>query len=255
MSNAAPKGLGAKKVIHAQAQAGARVQKIQLRSGRRSTSPRGRVVVKANYIRVGKGNSAGRGSAFAAVNYMMFRPSEDGEARKAFDGERHLEPHEVHQRVGEQAQAHKYAYRMVMSPDRNFGEKTTEEWAANTLKKLGHENCVVVSHAGDKGHTAHPHAHVMVFTEARLERPDFQRLREFGEVQAKEMEMRLRYDRHMDQQQWREQKEDELGQWKISRDQKNQIKSEGVDDRSQKERRDKQHRQEKQVSRPFGLEM
>lgn len=212
-------------------------------------------MVKANYIRVGRGNSAGRGSAFAAVNYMLFRPSEDGENRKAFDGERHLEAHEVHQRVGEQAQAHKYAYRMVMSPDRNFGEKTTEEWASNTLKKLGYENHVVISHAGGAGHTAHPHAHALVFTDARLERGDFQRLREFGDVQAKECEMRLRHDRHMDQQQWREQKEDEFRQWRMGRDRGMQIKSDGVDDLSAQERRDRQARAEKQVSSQIGMEM
>lgn len=212
-------------------------------------------MIKANFIRVGKGNSAGRGSAFAAVNYMMFRPSEDGETRKAFDGERHLEPHEVHQRVGDQAGARGYAYRMVMSPDRNFGEKTTEQWASDTLKKLGYDNHVVISHAGGAGHTAHPHAHALVFTDARLERLDFQRLREFGDVQAKEFEMRLRYDRHMDQQQWREQKEDELGRWKLGRDRGLQIKSDGVDDLSQQERRDRQTKAEKQMSNQTGMEM
>ncbi|CAM3306360.1 Relaxase/mobilization nuclease domain-containing protein [Deinococcus saxicola] len=213
------------------------------------------MVVKANYIQVGKGNSAGRGSAFAAVNYMMFRPSEDGENRKAFDGERLLEPHEVHQRVGDQAQAHKYAYRMVMSPDRNFGEKTTEQWASDTLKKLGYDNHVVVSHAGGAGHTAHPHAHALVFTDARLERLDFQQLREFGDVQAKEFEMRLRHDRHMDHQQWRAQLEDELGQWRLGRDRGLQIKSDGVDDLSQQERRDRQTKADKQVSSQVGMEM
>lgn len=255
MSKSAPKGLGGKKVIYANAQATARVQKIHVKTGRRNAGPRSRVVVKANYMRVGKGNSAGRAAAFASVNYMMFRPGEDGEVRKGFDGERHLEPHEVHGRIGEQSEAHKYAYRMVMSPDRNFGQNSTEEWAANTLKKLGYENFVVVPHAGEKGHTQHPHAHALVFTDARLERADFQRLRDFGEVQAKEIEMRLRYDRHMDQQEWKAQKEDEFRQWKVGRDLKAQIKSEGVDDLSQKERRERQAKQEKQVSNQFGMEM
>lgn len=242
-------------MIQARAQASARLQKIQLKTGRRSAGPKGRVVVKANYIRVGRGNSAGRGSAFAAVNYMLFRPSEDGESRKAFDGERHLEPHEVHQRVGEQAQAHTYAYRMVMSPDRNFGETTTEQWASDTLKKLGYGHHVVVSHAGGAGHTAHPHAHALVFTDARLERLDFQRLREFGDVQAKEFEMRLRHDRHMDQQQWRAQLEDEFRQWKNNREARSQIKSDGVDDVAQNVRRDRQAQQDRQVAQHTDMEM
>ena len=247
--------MGGKKVVHANAQASARLQQIQGKTARRSGGSRGRVVVKANYIQVGKGNSGGRASAFASANYMMFRPSEDGEFRKGFDGERHLEPHEVHQRVGEHSEAHKYAYRMVMSSDRNFGEKTTEEWASNTLKKLGYDTYIVISHAGDKGHTQHPHAHVLVFTDARLGRPDFQTLRDFGDVQAKEIEMRLRFDRHMEQYQWREQKEDEFKQWKVNRELKTQIKSEGVDDLAQKEKRDRHTRQEKQISTQQGMEM
>lgn len=252
----APRGMGGKKVAQANAQAAMRVQRVQLRAGRRSGGPKVRAVVKANYIRVGKaGGSAGRGAAFAAANYMMFRPGEDGEVRRGFDGERHLEPHEVHQRVGEKSDEHKYVYRMVMSPDRNFGERSTEEWAAATLKKLGYQNFVVVSHAGEKGHTGHPHAHVLLFTDARLERSDFQRLREYGDTKAKEIGMRLNHDRHMGQQEWKEQKEDEFKQWKVARDRGTQIKSDGVEDLSAQSKKDRQPRQEKETGKSFGMEM
>lgn len=254
MSRTAPKGLGGKRVVRANAHAAARVQRIQLRSSRRTSGPRGRVVVKANYIRVGAGNTGGRASAFAAVNYMLFRPGEDGEVRKGFDGQMHLEAHEVHQRVGDQSQAHKYAYRIVMSPDRNFGEKATEEWAAKTLGKLGYTDFLIVAHAGEKGHTAHPHAHVLVFTDARLERTDFQRLRDFGDVQAKEIEMRLRFDRHMDMGLWKEMKDDEFKQWKLSRDLRAQVKSDGIDDLANKVKKE-QKKEEKESSKHVGMEM
>lgn len=252
----APRGLGRGKVARANAQTVMRVQKVQLRAGRRSAGPRARAVVKANYIRVGKsGGSPGRGAVFAAANYMMFRPGEDGEVRRGFDGERHLEPHEVHQRIGDESEKHKYAYRMVMSPDRNFGERSTEEWAATTLKKLGCENFVVVAHAGEKGHTNHPHAHVLVFTDARLERGDFQQLREYGDTQAKEIAMRLNHDRHMGQHEWKAQKEDEFAQWRAARDQAAQIKSDGVEDLSAQGKKDRQHRHDKEAGKSFGMEM
>lgn len=252
----APRGLGGGKVARANAQAAMRVQKIQLRAGRRNAGPKARAVVKANYIRVGKaGGPGGRAAVFAAANYMMFRPGEDGEVRRGFDGEKHLEPHEVQQRIGEQSQEHKYAYRMVMSPDRNFGERSTEEWAAATLKKLGYQDFVVVAHAGEKGHTNHPHAHVLVFTDARLERADFQRLREYGDTQAKEIAMRLNHDRHMGQHEWKAQKEDEFAQWKAARDLKTSIKSDGVDDLSAQAKKDRQAKQDKEAGKSFGMEM
>lgn len=243
MSEKAPRGLGRGRVVSSRAQTFMQVRTPKLGS-RRSSGPKSRVVVKANFIRMGK-SGAGRDKAFAAANYMLFRPSEDGEARKGFDGQKLLDPHEVHQRIGEQSKQHQYAYRMVMSPDRNFGEQSTREWAANTLKKAGYENFIVVSHAGEKGHTKHPHAHVMVFTDARLERTDFQRLRDYGDIQAKEIQMRLTHDKHMGGMDWKTQKEDEFKQWKAERETKQQIKSDGVEDLSAAQQRGQKDRQHK----------
>ena len=255
MSKSAPQGLGRGRVIHSSAQAGARLQRMQTKGGRRAGTSKSRVVVKANYIRTGRaGGSGGRTAAFAAANYMMFRPGEDGEVRRGFDGERHLEPHEVQQRVGEQGHDRNYTYRMVMSPDRNFGDASTEQWASDTLKRLGYDNHIVIAHAGDKGHTPHPHAHALVFVDTRLDRVDFQQLREFGDVKAREMEMRLHHDRHMGQYEWKAQKEDEFRQWREDREQKVQMKSDGVEDLSQRGR-DRQPRNEKQVHHQADFEM
>lgn len=255
MSEVAPRGLGRGRVVSARAQAVMRVQRLQVKSGR-SRGLSSRVVVKANFVRVGRrGGEAGQGRVFASGNYMMFRPGMDGEARQGFDGVRMLEPHEVHQRLGEACQEHQFAYRMVMSPDHNFGATSTQEWAANTLRKAGFESFVVFSHAGEQGHTAHPHAHALVFTDQRLERSDFQRLREFGETQAKEIEMRLTHDRHMDGAQWRSQKEAEYQEWKVQRALRTQVKSEGVEEAAAAHRKGRERQQDQQVNPQLDLEM
>lgn len=248
-------GLGRGKEVRSSPPRAAQVQRIQMRAARRGGSPKTRVVVKANYVRVGgpRGPSAaGAGKAFASANYMMFRPGQDGEHRQAFNGERVMDPHEVHQFVGESCKHFPYAYRVVMSPDRNFGHETTQEWAARTLMAAGHTQFFVVAHAGEKGHTGHPHAHAMVFTDRKLTRDDFKDLREYGDVQAKVMELKFGHDRHMKEELWKVQRQEAFTRWLEA---KREVSSQGVEDGGgpRKEDREKENTKKQQAS--FGMEM
>lgn len=187
------------------------------------------MVVKANFVRLSgpRGmNATGVAKAFASANYMMFRPGEDGGHRQAYDGQQLLNPSDVHTVLGKGCKEFSYAYRMVLSPERNFGAETTQEWAARTLAAAGYERFLVVSHAGEKGHTAHPHAHALVFTSEKMTRDDFRHLRVCGDVQAKVLEMRLGHDRHMKEALWRMQQEQSARAVEAKRE----VSSQGVED-------------------------
>ncbi|GHF60794.1 hypothetical protein HNQ07_004285 [Deinococcus metalli] len=248
-------GLGRGKEVRSSPPRAAQVQRIQMRAARRGGGPTTRVVIKANYVRVGgpRGPSAaGTGKAFASANYMMFRPGEDGAHRQAFNGKEVMDPDDVHKFVGESCKHFPYAYRVVMSPDHNFGNETTQEWAARTLTAAGYTHFFVVAHAGEKGHTEHPHAHAMVFTDGKLTRDDFKDLREFGDVQAKVMEMRFDHDRHMKEELWKAQRQEAFTKWLEA---KREVSSQGVEDGggSRKEDREKENTKKQQAS--FGMEM
>ncbi len=224
------RGLGRGREVRSSPPRAVQIQRIQMRAARRGGGPRTRVVIKANFVRTrgsGGPNAGGVARAFASANYMMFRPGEDGEHRQAFDGQQVMNPHEAHLFVGESCKHFPYAYRVVMSPDRNFGTETTQDWAARTLVTAGYTRFMVVSHAGDKGHTEHPHAHALVFTERRLTRNDFRDLRECGDVQAKVMELRLGHDRHIKEELWKAQRQEAFAQWVEAR---REVSSQGVED-------------------------
>lgn len=248
-------GLGRGKEIRSSPPRAAQVQRIQMRAARRSGGPKTRVVVKANYVQTGGArgpSSAGAGQAFASANYMMFRPGEDGEHRQAFNGQQVLNPDEVHQFVGESCKRFSYAYRVVMSPDRNFGSETTQEWAARTLKAAGHTQFFVVAHAGEKGHTEHPHAHAMVFTDRKLTRDDFKDLREYGDVQAKVMELKFGHDRHMKEELWKAQRQEAFASWLEA---KRGVSSQGVEDGGDARKEDREKETDRKQQASFGMEM
>lgn len=172
---------------------------VARRSGRQAG--RTRTVVKGNYVR-----SGGRGTpkAFASANYMMFRPGEDGAHRLGHDGTREYQPHEVHSWVGEQAREHKFIYRLVMSPGQNFGEEATLHWANRLLRESGQDNYMLFVHAGEKGHTGNPHAHVLLMVDARLDREDFASMRHLGDQLAYEVDIAYRFVPHMTWEKWQE---------------------------------------------------
>ncbi|WP_207795398.1 hypothetical protein, partial [Deinococcus koreensis] len=67
-------GLGRGKEVRSSAPRAAQVQRIQMRAARRRGGLQTRVVIKANYVRVGGArgpSAAGAGRAFASANYMM----------------------------------------------------------------------------------------------------------------------------------------------------------------------------------------
>lgn len=184
------------------------VRRIVNRSaGRRAIGGRTHSVMKANYGRL---RGSGVGKAFASANYMMFRPGEYGhEPRDGHDGVRHHRPHEVHTWLGEHAKDHKFFYRMVMSPGRNLGEEATLHWANRLLREAGHDRYMVFVHAGEKGHTSNPHAHVILLTNDKLTREDFASLRSRGDEFSKVMDAVYFHNPHMSWDKWQQQKQED----------------------------------------------
>lgn len=208
----AREGLGRGREVRAGggARRSAGVRRIAVRSaGRRVLGQRTHSVVKANYGRL-RGGGVGR--AFASANYMMFRPGEHGhDPRDGHDGLRHHSPREVHTWLGENAREHAFFYRMVLSPGRNLGEEATLHWANRLLREVGHDRYMIFVHAGEKGHTDNPHAHVLLLRNDRLTREDFASLRARGDGFAAVMEAAYAHHPHMSWDRWQQRQGDDAG--------------------------------------------
>ncbi len=148
-----------------------------------------RTVVKAKYTRMNtKGGSVSRRSVSrlrAAASYMAHRPNEHGEReyRPAFTQEANLEKAELNAWLEKPTGS--IAYRMVLSPGLDLDQASITEWTRDTLERAGITEYVGFAHAGESAHTAHPHVHVIAFTDAVLDRHGFAALREIGDDQAR----------------------------------------------------------------------
>jgi relaxase-like protein len=139
-----------------------------------------RTVVKANYVPLGGGRSAVRSSA----GYYGHRPDEDGERhwRPGFDAEKEgLNKEEVYGLIGE-AEG-EYAYRIVLSPGREMEADEVRRWTREVMESVERRGGEWVAFVHDD-HTAHPHAHVIAFTDSKLGREDFAQMREEGDRSA-----------------------------------------------------------------------
>ncbi|MBB5235974.1 hypothetical protein [Deinococcus budaensis] len=212
-----------------------------------------RTIAKANFISLrgadGKAFLSNRGRVVAAVQYQMMRPCEDGSGvRQGFDGQRLMNTTEVMRDLGPLVQEHKYAYRVVLSPDQNYGEAAARAWASAVLRECGHDCYLLFAHAGAKGHTPHPHVHAVVFTNAKLDVQDFRALRAKGDDIAWQARHELRLDHHMGPGDWamrgRATVEDRLGV-------KKGVHSGGVETPEGGDRK----RQQKETEHSRGLQM
>lgn len=80
----------------------------------------------------------------------------------------------------------KYIYHLILSSgDKTMSPRDVELWAKAVLQAQGLDKYYMVVHAGEQGHTSHPHAHVIVRTDARLGKEDFFNMRRAGDVEQR----------------------------------------------------------------------
>ncbi|PNY79207.1 hypothetical protein CVO96_20030 [Deinococcus koreensis] len=120
------------------------------------------------------------------------------------------------------------------------------------MTAAGHSHFFVVAHAGEKGHTEHPHAHAMVFTDRKLIREDLGDLREVGDIQAKVMELKFGHDRHLKEELWKAQRQEAFTTWLEAR---REVSSQGVEDGGGPRREDREQDRAKKQQASFGMEM
>lgn len=175
------------------------------KSGGQSQRRTLRTVVKARYRTLGsQGKNPGLGRASAVMrnmDYFTTRPDHQHQHRISRDlitpeGRINLQSHpEARQQlIDELAQNNsKYIYHLVLSSgDSSMNEWDTEQWARAVLNAQGIGRYYLGIHAGERGHTEHPHAHVVLMTDVRLERSDFYDLRQSGD-QEQQFHRRLQH--------------------------------------------------------------
>ncbi len=144
----------------------------------------GRAVVKANYVKAGDGTRQVKESAY----YYMTRPNDQGEAqeRSGFSNyDDRIGREEVYARLDEAGRTGGYHYRLVVSPgtDRNAENVDMKSFARDTMNRLEVRmqktlSWVAFEHSGGGAHTEHGHVHLIVTTSRRLDREDFEQLRD-----------------------------------------------------------------------------
>ncbi|PNY79349.1 hypothetical protein [Deinococcus koreensis] len=156
-----------------------------------------RTVVKGRYRTLsGKGPNPARGRASAVLrnlDYMTTRPdvSDQRISRDVILPDRvlNVQGSLADRQVIEdelRAATEKYIYHLVLSSgDRSMSPRDVELWARAVLHAQGIDRFYLVVHAGDQGHTTHPHAHVIVRTDVRFGREEFFRMRQSGDVQQR----------------------------------------------------------------------
>lgn len=134
-------------------------------------------VVKVNYVAMSAG---GRAAAGASADYYAHRPGAEGEReyRAGFDAENEeMSKNEVYSRI-EEGEG-EYAYRIVLSPGEEMDAGEIREWARDVMEPIEEEGGQWVGFVHDD-HTDHPHAHVIAFTDEKLDREDLAGMRAIG---------------------------------------------------------------------------
>lgn len=148
-----------------------------------------RVVIKANYVKQGKGSG---GRIRESARYYLNRENEYGEKeqRQAFSKEHdELDFGEVKTRLKEADQIHAYHYRLVVAPE------TDKEAEGGDLKALAREvmvtlekqqegkvSWIAVEHSGDHAHSDHAHVHVIASLEHTITKSELHELRYDAEL-------------------------------------------------------------------------
>jgi hypothetical protein len=141
-------------------------------------------VVKANFVRLGRG---GRAAARASTAYYGHRPDRDGGRgyRPAFDSDRDaLEKVEVYGKA--EAAGGGYAYRIVLSPGHEMDAEEIRGWTREVMYAAESEGAEWFGFVHDD-HTDHAHAHVVAFTDSKLRREDLAEMRQEGDRVAERM--------------------------------------------------------------------
>lgn len=127
-----------------------------------------------------KMSAGGKAAAGASADYYAHRPDQDGgrEYRPGFDAENEEMPkNEVYERI-EQGEGN-YAYRVVLSPGQQMEAEDLREWARDVMEPVEEQGGEWVGFVHDD-HTEHPHAHIIAYTDEKLDRGDLNEMREIG---------------------------------------------------------------------------
>ena len=149
---------------------------------KRSGAPR--VVIKANYVKGGKGSG---GRIRESARYYLTRENEKGEKeqRSAFSEKRgEMDFEGVKGHLKEADQNHPYHYRLVLAPetDQNAEGGDLKALTRETMQTLeqqqgGNVSWVATLHAGEYAHTEHAHAHVIASTDRTITKTELSELR------------------------------------------------------------------------------
>lgn len=78
----------------------------------------------------------------------------------------------------------KYIYHVILSSgDKSMSARSVELWAKAVLQSQGISKYYMVIHAGEKGHTSNPHAHIIIPTDSKFEREHFFNIRKSGDLE------------------------------------------------------------------------
>lgn len=152
-----------------------------------------RTVVKARYEAV-KG-TRGRSGRTAVqrlhdnAKYLAHRPDHDGERqhRAGFNGACDvLEKRTVARFIDDGAKGEdaRLAYRLILSPGEDLGERDLREWTRSVLERAGVREYVAFAHAGQSAHTEHPHVHVLTYRDGTFDVEALRELRTFGDDES-----------------------------------------------------------------------
>lgn len=152
-----------------------------------------RTVVKANYLR-----GCGAGAAMrASAQYYGHRPDADGarQYRAGFDaGRDEISKDETYRHV-ERGDGD-YAYRIVLSPGEELSREELRDWSRDVMQGVEEAGGSWMGFVHDD-HTENAHAHVIAFTQGRLEREDFAEMREEGD-RSRESRLEARAEMEQD---------------------------------------------------------
>jgi hypothetical protein len=163
-----------------------------------------RTVVKANYkqARGVKGSRNAKATARGSARYYETRPDEDGvrQEREGFNAEEsNLDRRDVQERI--EAAEGCYLYRTMLSPGEDVQGQDLEEWTREVMQDF-EGDWVAYAH---EDQTDHPHVHVIGFTDEKLDRDDFEGMREVGDAayeriaeQGRDWEREAQYDHQQD---------------------------------------------------------
>lgn len=145
-------------------------------------------VVKANYVPMSAG---GAEAARRSADYYAHRPDEEGHRRyrEAFDSTNDsMSKGNVHSVLDYEAPDSEYMYRMVVSPGEDMTEDELRDYVRDVMEPVEEDGGSWMGWVHED-QTEHIHAHLICYTDERLEVDDFAEMRSEGDEHIERVEL------------------------------------------------------------------